>query len=87
MAAGLTAALGSFVASLRAETVPSEAIAPVRGGIADCVGVALAGVHEPVLGHAVATVASAATGEARLWTDPRFASAADAAFVNAVAAL
>jgi 2-methylcitrate dehydratase PrpD len=39
-----------------------------------------------VLGHALATVGSAATGEARLWTDPRFASAADAAFVNAVAA-
>jgi aconitate decarboxylase len=86
MAAGLTAELGSFIASLRPEAIPAEAIGAVRGGIADCVGVALAGVREPVLGHALATVVSATTGEARLWTQPRFASAADAAFVNAVAA-
>lgn len=86
MPAGLTAELGSFIASLRPEAVPVEAIGPVRGGIADCVGVAFAGMREPVLGHALASVVSASTGEARLWTQPLFASTADAAFVNAVAA-
>jgi aconitate decarboxylase len=86
MAAGLTAALGSFIASLQPQAIPAEAIGPVRRGIADCVGVAFAGVQEPVLTHALATVASAAIGEARLWTQPLFASAGDAAFVNSVAA-
>jgi 2-methylcitrate dehydratase PrpD len=87
MAVGLTAALGSFLASLQPEAVPAEAIGPVRGGIADCVGVALAGVREPVLGHALAVVdRPAGGGEARLWTQPRLACATDAAFVNAVAA-
>jgi aconitate decarboxylase len=85
MAAGLTEALGTFIASLQPDTVPAEAIVTVRRGIADCVGVAFASVREPVLAHALATVSSAATGEARLWTEPRFAAAADAAFVNAVA--
>jgi 2-methylcitrate dehydratase PrpD len=60
-------------------------VATVRRGMADCVGVSFASVHEPVLAHALATVASAPTGEARLWTTDRYASAADAAFVNAVA--
>jgi 2-methylcitrate dehydratase PrpD len=82
---GLTEALGAFIAGLRSEDVPAEAIPAVRRGMADCIGVAFASVHEPVLGHAVATVASSATGESRLWTVPRFATAADAAFVNAVA--
>lgn len=87
MPARLTQSLGTFIASLQPDAVPAEAIVTVRRGIADCVGVAFASVHEPVLAHALATVGSAATtGEARLWTGPRFASAADAAFVNAVAA-
>jgi 2-methylcitrate dehydratase PrpD len=85
MAMGLTAALGAFVATLRDEDVPAEAIAAVRRGMADCVGVAFAGVGEPVLAHALATVSTAAGGEARIWTGDGFASAADAAFVNAVA--
>lgn len=85
MAAGLTEALGTFIASLQPDAIPAEAIVTVRRGIADCVGVAFASMHEPVLAHALATVSNAATGEARLWTEPRFASAADAAFVNAVA--
>ena len=83
--AGLTQALGAFIAGLRSEDVPVDAIPAVRCGIADCIGVAFASVHEPVLAHALATVASGAAGEARLWTVAAFATAADAAFVNAVA--
>jgi 2-methylcitrate dehydratase PrpD len=82
--AGLTAELGAFVASLSAAGVPADALPTVRRGIADCVGVAFASLHEPVLAHALATVAHGA-GEARIWTGARSASAADAAFVNAVA--
>lgn len=82
---GLTAELGGFVASLQPAQLPPEALATVRRGMADCVGVAFASVREPVLQHALATVATAATGEARIWTEGRFASSADAAFVNAVA--
>jgi 2-methylcitrate dehydratase PrpD len=85
MAEGLTQALGGFVAGLKAEDVPQEAIATVRRGMADCVGVAFASVGEPVLGHALATIGHRAEGEARVWTEPGFASAADAAFANAVA--
>ncbi|MDB5900140.1 MAG: MmgE/PrpD family protein [Ramlibacter sp.] len=82
---GLTSDLGAFVAALKSADVPAAAVPAVRRGMADCVGVAFASVGEPVLAHALATVASADTGEARLWTESRFASAADAAFVNAVA--
>lgn len=85
MAEGLTQALGAFAAELKPQDVPEAAIATVRRGIADCVGVAFASVVEPVLAHALATVAASTQGEARLWTEPVFASAADAAFVNAVA--
>ena len=85
MAMGLTAALGAFLATLRDEDVPPEAIASVRRGMADCVGVAFAGVQEPVLAHALATACLAPTGEAQVWTAGQFATAADAAFVNAVA--
>lgn len=85
MAAGLTQALGAFIAGLRPEDVPAQAVPAVRRGIADCVGVAFASVHEPVLAHALATIAHAPQGDARLWTQGTCASAADAAFVNAVA--
>jgi 2-methylcitrate dehydratase PrpD len=85
MTGGLTQALGAFVASLRDEDVPAEAIAAVRRGMADCVGVAFAGVHEPVLAHALATVSASASGQARIWTEGKCAAAGDAAFVNAVA--
>jgi aconitate decarboxylase len=82
---GLTQALGAFIAGLRSEDIPPEAIATVRRGIADTIGVAFASVHEPVLGHALAMVANGAAGEARLWTSAACATSADAAFVNAVA--
>src|SRR3954471_4700958 len=85
MAEGLTQALGAFVAGLKPQDLPQEAIPTVRRGIADCVGVAFASFGEPVLGHAFATISQRAEGEARLWTEPGFASAGDAAFVNAVA--
>lgn len=83
---GLTAALGSFIAGLRAEAVPPEAVRTVRRGITDCMGVLFAGRDEPVVGHALALVALQPGGEARVLADRGRATAPDAAFVNAVAA-
>ncbi len=82
---GLTSELGAFIAALRPADVPPEAIALVRRGIADCVGVAFASINEPVLAHARSMVNGGASGEARIWTGPDFCGAADAAFANAVA--
>ncbi|CAA9403061.1 MAG: hypothetical protein AVDCRST_MAG51-998 [uncultured Ramlibacter sp.] len=82
---GLTESLGLFVSGLKPQDVPGEAVATVRRGMADCVGVAFASVNEPVLAHASATVDSGTSGEARLWTHGRYAAAGDAAFVNAIA--
>ncbi len=90
---GLTTELGAFVAGLR--EVPDAAVATVRRGIADTVGVAFAGIDEPVLAHARALVPSspAPSGAgsdwahaSRLWTTGAYAASADAAFFNATAA-
>ncbi len=82
---GLTAELGAFVAGLRVADVPEEVIPAVRRGIADTVGVSFAALDEPVVAHALATVTTGTTGEARIWTSGQRAGAGDAAFVNAVA--
>ena len=83
---GLTQELGQFVAALDGAAVPAPARAAVRRGIADCVGVLLAGRNEPVVELAAATIAVAAAGEAAVLVDRGRAAAADAAFVNATAA-
>lgn len=83
---GLTAALGAFVAGLRADAVPDAAVRTVRRGITDCMGVLFAGRDEPVVGHALALAALQPDGEARVLADRGRAAAPDAAFVNATAA-
>ncbi len=45
---GLTADMGRFVAGLRHENIPTDAVPTVCRGITDCVGVMLAGLSEPV---------------------------------------
>jgi 2-methylcitrate dehydratase PrpD len=47
---GLTADIGRFVADLRYDDIPSEAVPTVCRGVTDCVGVMLAGLPEPVTG-------------------------------------
>lgn len=81
----LTASLAHFIHTLPTRTLPPEAVATIRRGMADTVGVAFASLGEPVLGHALSLVAHSPEGEARLWTEGRYACAADAAFFNAVA--
>ncbi len=62
MTSGLTQLLGAFVASVDADALPEEAIAAVRRGIADCVGVAHAGNAEPVVEQALASITSLRAG-------------------------
>lgn len=85
--AGLTRELARFVAGLDAGGLPADAVHLVERGIADCVGVMFAGRDEPVVAHALslATV-GAVRGEARVLGDRGWASAPDAALVDAVAA-
>ncbi len=86
---GLTAQLADFVGDMPGRAVPEAAVATIRRGMADTVGVSFASAGEPVLAHVMALIAPpapAAAGLARLWTAPGFAPPADAAFFNAVAA-
>lgn len=84
---GLTRQIGTFAAQLRFDTVPETCIDAARIGIADCIGVMLAGAGEP----APQTVA-AQFGEtqgvdtAPLIPSGRRIAAADAALANGVAA-
>jgi 2-methylcitrate dehydratase PrpD len=45
---GLTTDIGTFLAGVRYENVPAEAVPTVCRGVTDCVGVMLAGLPEPV---------------------------------------
>ncbi len=83
---GLTRELASFVASLDPASVPAEARRTVRRGMADCMGVLFAGRDEAVVGHALSLTTPGSQGEAPLLVDRGWASAADAALVNATAA-
>jgi 2-methylcitrate dehydratase PrpD len=78
----LTADLGRFIADMPAHTLPAQAIATIRRGIADTVGVAFASVGEPVLRHARDLITLGPTGQARVWTEGGFAASADAAFMS-----
>jgi 2-methylcitrate dehydratase PrpD len=80
---GLTQQLGAFIAALDSASIPAQAAATVRRGIADCVGVAFAAAHEPVAEHALALAGTVPRGESRIWTAPVRAGSAEAAFANA----
>jgi 2-methylcitrate dehydratase PrpD len=47
---GLTADIGTFLAKLRHEQIPSDVTPTVCRGFTDCVGVMIAGLSEPVTG-------------------------------------
>jgi len=85
MAVALTRDLGHFVASLRYRDIPQEALATIRTGFADCVGVMLAGALQPaprILQETLVPVGN----EAILWSGAGRASAMDAAWINGTAA-
>ncbi len=81
----LTRKLGEFVAGLRFDQIPPDALAVVRMGFADCVGVMLAGAQEPSVKLLRKTLASPA-GESRLLLGSATAPALDAALINGTAA-
>ena len=82
----LTQELAQFIYQLRPNDIPTSGTAAVRRGISDYMGVMFAGRNEPVVHHALSMVTlSNGSGIAHVLGDRGKASAADAAFVNAVA--
>jgi 2-methylcitrate dehydratase PrpD len=84
-------ALSSYIAARAAEdflhSVPEAALHSVRGGIADCLGVMVAGGREPAAGIVRKVITGApGGGEARLLPEGIRCGARDAALGNGVAA-
>jgi len=80
---GLTRQLGERVASLRFEEIPTDAVATVKRGMIDTVGVLFAGRGEPVVQFLLNSIQDGK--EASLLFTDRKAGSADAALVNATA--
>ncbi len=96
---GLTRSLAEFVAGLDPDALPPEAVATVRRGVADCIGVMFAGRDEPVVAIARDSItcgdrARMAEGPAPAASralvpvlgGPQVARVPDAAFVDVTAA-
>jgi 2-methylcitrate dehydratase PrpD len=83
----LTAELGAFVAAIRYDTLPAEALPIVRTGFTDAVGVMLVGTTEPVTGIVRQALAVPTTRpEARACLSNLLLTAADAALLGGTAA-
>jgi 2-methylcitrate dehydratase PrpD len=82
---GLTAFIASAAADLSLDAVPEAALASVRGGIADCLGVLVAGVDEAPARIVAGVVADGGT-EASLLPSLARCGARGAALINGVAA-
>jgi 2-methylcitrate dehydratase PrpD len=82
---GLTAFISAAAAALRLDDVPEAALASVRGGIADCLGVLVAGVDEPAA-RIVRDVVADGGAEASLLPGGARCGARGAALINGVAA-
>ena len=87
MSEGLTARIAEFVATIRFEDIPPEAIDIVRTGFTDCVAVMVAGAAEPVA-RIVGSVLpmQGGNGEARIGLSDARAAAPDAALISGTAA-
>ncbi len=87
MAEGLTRALGHFTSELRPEAIPAEALAVVRMGFADCLGVMVAGGDDPSVGAVRQVFCSGAgSGASSVLLSQGIADAPAAALVNGTAA-
>jgi len=87
MAATLTRQLGSFIADLAFDAVPEDAIATVKTGMIDCIGVMVAGCREPnvaIVDRCFRHITE--SPESRLFLTGERVSAPLAALVNGVAA-
>ena len=81
----ITRDLGAFVAGLQFKAIPHDAHEVIHTGFADCVGVMLAGAHEPPT-TLLTEVLNPVSGPATLVFGPRTAQAPEAAWINGVAA-
>jgi 2-methylcitrate dehydratase PrpD len=81
----ITRELGAFVAALTYQDIPTAALAVIHTGFADCVGVMLAGRHEPPT-KILTEVLNPPAGPASLVFGQRCAGAPEAAWINGVAA-
>jgi len=81
---GLTQQLAEFIAGLEFAQLPAEAVATVKRGTMDCVGVLFAGRGEPVVRILLKHLS--AGNEASVLFESRKASSEHAALINAAAA-
>jgi len=82
----LTAGLGRFVSTLVYEGIPAPAIATVKLGFTDCIGVMLAGSREPVTAAVERTLLTdAPSGPGTLYFSDRRTTAPVAAMINGTA--
>ena len=87
MSTGLTAGIADFIANIRFEDIPDEAIEIVRTGFTDCVAVMIAGAEEPVARIVGSVVPlQGGNGEARICLSSERAAAPDAALISGTAA-
>ena len=85
MTVALTAELGKFIAGLRYEDIPEDALPTIHTGFADCVGVMVAGAREPAP-QLLKAMLSQTSREATVLFGEGRASALDAAWINGTAA-
>ena len=85
MTVALTAGLGKFIAGLRYQDIPKDAISVIHTGFTDCVGCMIAGAREPAP-QLLKTMLQPTGGEATLLFGEGRASAMDAAWINGTAA-
>jgi 2-methylcitrate dehydratase PrpD len=85
LATPLTRELGDFIAGLRYEEIPAEALPVIHTGFTDCIGVMIAGRNEPAP-QILKQVLAPAPGKATLLFGTETASAPEAAWINGTAA-
>ena len=81
----LTESLGAFVAGLTYEKIPAQALPVIHTGFTDCVGVMLAGRHQPAV-RLLQQVLAPGAGPSTLLFGAATAAPAEAAFINGTAA-
>jgi len=82
---GLTRDLGVLVSSLQDANIPAPALAPVKRGFIDCIGVMFAGREEPVVRVLRETFSFPVSNESKILFDKGQTSSPEAALVNATA--
>ena len=83
---GLTRQLGKRVASIEFADIPAPAVATVKRGFIDCVGVMFAGREEPVVGVLREALSFPVSDESRILFDKGQTASPEAALLNAAAA-